>query len=297
MSVMSKAELPIVFSDGSKHPPLADYGAPAAAYHANKNSVNQGALKNMLRSPAHFLYEWENGGHKETPIMRLGTILHALLLEPTVAATFVVKPEYQHDGRTKEGKAERKEFESSLPADAFILSADEKSTAEAMAMSLLGNEKFRTLLSNAKKETNIFWSDSFTGVSCRARLDLMAEPLGVVGDLKTCEDASAAEASRNIENNDYIIQAAHYLEAANALAGKQVFTEFVFCYVERNPPYACKLYALNPRALARGRALRDNALMKLRQCIETNSFPAYGDDISEIDLPPWAYRQSDVTGF
>lgn len=268
------------------------YGFPSDRYHADKTSVNQGALKHVLRSPMHFAHEWNNKGDFDSPVLRLGRILHAMILERKEYASYIVRPNFG-DGRLKETKEAKKAFEETTPEGAFIISEDEHSKAQQMGVALLANDFFRETLKASATEVTTWWRDDATGIQCRARLDIVP-PMesGVLIDIKTTEDASPDEVARSIFNNDYHLQAAHYLEAANKASGGQHYTDFIFAFVERNPPFACALYVLDPSALGRGQAMRTTALIALKEAIETKNFGGYSDKIATIDLPRYAYQKT-----
>ncbi len=142
----------------------------------------------------------------------------------------------------------------------------------------------------AINEVTVFWADDETRVYCRARLDSVSSYGGkVVIDLKSCENAQLEEFSRAINNCDYHFQGGHYLAAGNAVE-PGAFDRYLFGAVERNPPFASRLWMLSDRALAKGAARRSRCLSTLRQCIETKAWPAYPDTIDVIDLPPYAYN-------
>lgn len=292
-SVLKQPQMPIVYAPGAEWPkPSVTLAMPEDQYHANREAVNQGSIALAVRSPLHFYNSWiqpHDPAAGDTPILRLGRFTHACLLEGDKYAAYVVQPTWQHDGRTKEGKAERAAFKESLPENAVLISEDEKHRAESMALSLRGDADFAALMKDALTEVVVTWVDPSSGVLCRARFDILS-PLGIIGDVKTTEDASEYEAQRSIGTNEYYLQAAHYLAGAEAMwPGK--YSRFWFGFVERNEPFASKMYELDDAALARGKAMRAAGLERIRQGVTTNQWPGYGAGVKMLGLPQYIYQR------
>lgn len=282
----------------------------ATAYHADKEAISQGALREIERSPAHFIHSFGSPFSSTSPILRLGTLVHLALLEPAKYARYELRP-HLGDGRTKEGKAAKKEWIASLAPsqvlvdengertdvhpDALIMTVQEKTDVEGMAANVLANPRLRNLMQGAMTEATTYWIDEESRLLCRARLDIVTPD--IIMDLKTTEDAREVEFSRSIERNDYDFQGASYIDAANATVGNDRYRDFIFVALERNAPYEVRAYLLDSRALARGAARRRAALMTLARCIETNTWPGYSDEIATIDLPPWAYGSAQREAF
>ena len=277
---------------------------PEKNYHSDKTAVSQGALTWMEYSPAHFIHNWQQpyteGGASD--VMKTGTLLHMALLEPHRWREKQVLPKFG-DRRFKEAKAEYAAWLEAQP-DAWVtlndkgerngikdtapyISAEEKARVEAMAESVLSKRDLAALLKDALTEATVYWVDEETRILQRARLDIVS-PAGIIGDLKTCEDARAVTFSKSIHNNSYDFQGGHYMAGANSTGGG--YSDFVFGAVERNPPYKAWGHVLVPRALERGKARRADALLRLRDCITTNTWPDYPDQLTPIDLPQYAYQ-------
>lgn len=261
--------------------------ANEAAYHADRTALNQGALKPMiLQSPAHFFHNWTTPSQEEpTDSMRLGTWLHRALLEPELYASAIVRPKFG-DGRKKEVKEAKLEWLNGCPPGSLIIDQDEKEIVEAMATNVLALPTARSLIEGAMKEATVYWVDKTTGILCRARIDVVSKA-GILADVKTVEDASEEAHQKNIARGLYHVQAAHYLEAANAVA-PDTYRDFLHIAVERNAPYEAAVYALGDRTLAKGYAARAQAMAKVKACITANRWPGYGDEVKPIELPPWA---------
>lgn len=266
-------------------------GFKAEIYHADREAISQGSHQHILSSPAHFVDEWSKAGKKETPLMRNGTMVHAGLFEPEVFNSYVVAPEFSGKGSV----AAKADWLASV-GDAKICNEDEKQLASEMVDAIGSHPKWAEITKGMKYEQTVYWTHKPSGVWSRARLDGVSVERRVLLDLKNTEDASERTFSRHIDDFGYHYQAAHYLEAANAAVNSEAFEDYIFCVCERGGHHAVKFYLLDQRALARGRALRENAYEILRGCIETNKWPSYEPIVKTIDLPTWAYA-STTEGF
>jgi hypothetical protein len=94
-----------------------------------------------------------------------------------------------------------------------------------------------------------------------------------VWDLKTARDASPRGFIRAINNFNYHMQAALYLDAcaASGLGAEQ----FMFLAQEKMQPYPYAIYALSDEAAAYGRAKNEQALQTLLSCKENDDYRPY----------------------
>jgi len=106
-------------------------------------------------------------------------------------------------------------------------------------------------------------------------------------DLKTTTDASPDAFSRKLWDLDYHVQAAYYLDLWNEVTGENR-TAFVFIVVETEPPYAVSVFNLSGKAICIGRETYVKDLQRMMECLERNEWPAYSNEVVEINLPPWA---------
>lgn len=257
---------------------------PNEVYHADRSCVSSSGLKQILRSPAHFQAYLNGASRKETPSMFLGTAIHTKLLEPDLyAAEYVVAPSL--DKRTKEWK----EFEIAN-ANRKILTPDQMATVEGIAYSVGKHVSAATLLRAGLVEHSIIWQDEESGIWCKIRPDCLCVDFdtGICLDVKSTEDASAAEFVRSCVNYDYDLSAAMYLEGL-----RQVFKrdfDFVFLAVEKSAPYGCALYGAPDDMLNRGARRFRQALSLLKEARDSNEWACYQPhgDYAVLDWPRWA---------
>jgi len=70
--------------------------------------------------------------------------------------------------------------------------------------------------------------------------------------------------------------------------------DFVFVCVEKAPPYAVAIYALDQAAIDLGRMEYQRDLLLVRQCEESGIWPAFGDEVTTIGLPAWMQKQAEA---
>lgn len=142
-------------------------------------------------------------------------------------------------------------------------------------------------------ELSILWrSDTAEGpVWCRARLDAVQGR--VIYDLKKSRDAHPDQAAKAVVTYGYDIQHAAYTEALERgrpeLAGA---VDFVFVFVELEPPYAVQVARLDGVFEQVGRARWGRAKEKWARCLREKQWPGYRSSL--LEAPLWFLRKEGV---
>lgn len=238
-------------------------------------STSRSDLDIYIRSPLEY-YERRVARTKADPppgpALRIGTHLHAAVLEPSV----------WEDTRSR------------LPGDARA--SRERQQVEGMLASLEGSRTpaaraARQLLwGEGQSEVSITWRDDATGLACRSRLDrlLVRSSSVLVVELKTTEDPSPEEFARSIHKFGYHRQAAFYLNAAIELVG-EARASFAFVVVRKEPPHEVAVYQLDDESIEIGRQEVREAMAALKASRETNTWSApWENGATTIGLPAWA---------
>ena len=267
-----------------KHQPMSDsnYIAdwPSDQYHAVKDRISKHGLDLIHQAPALFKHRQEHP-QERTPAMRWGGLVHTYVLEPDKFDA-VVAPEC--DRRTKEGKALWETF-TQENASKEVVKVEEMRELEGIRDSIKRHWIGNTLIESGSVEMSLFWTHE-TGVRCKARPDLIRED-GIMVDLKTCAMASAREFARDAYKYRYHVQAAFYLDAANAV-GIEADT-FVFLCVEKEAPYLVQCFECDEDLIALGRKEYLEDLAVYKSCVESGIWPGYDDSgIQTLRLPAWA---------
>ncbi len=175
------------------------------------------------------------------------------------------------------------------------LLAKEYAQVKAMADAIKAHPVASRLFDPAKgkAEQSLFWQDTPEQPWRRARLDWLPSTTGgrmVVPDYKTSVSADPGSFSRIAANFGYAMQAAWYLDAVAALNLAET-AAFVFVVQEKTAPYLVTVVELDAEALDVGRALNRRALNVYAECVSTDTWPGYSDDVELVSLPAWFVRQ------
>lgn len=188
----------------------------------------------------------------------------------------------------------------------------------------LENNQGRTVLSQAQWDQLHAMRDAVMAHPAASRI--LEAGNNMVVDLKTTDDASLDGFSKSIANWRYDVQHPFYLDGLREaiLQGgvhpdaQCVFTQgaaelsaywidqetgvlcrcrpdfwrgepnhFVFIAVEKKPPYAVAVYVLDSDSVDLGRAQYRRDLNRYAQCLQTDTWPGYGDKIQTISVPGW----------
>lgn len=255
-------------------------------------------LINVLRSPLHYKYRKDATRSEPTPAMRLGTAAHAYTLQPDDAHREVAVLPDTINRRTKVGKEEYALF-TEENRDMCVLSSDENRKAQNMADAVLACPAAAKLLGHApEREMSCLWNDPDTGLVARGRPDAFGTDANVIIDLKTAADARPGTLATSVAKYQYHVQAYAYktglIELGRISDDPFMPCSYIIIAVESTAPYAVGVYSLSPRDIELGGRLYRRAALKLKQCVESDSYPGYsGDDIPVLHLPEWAHKDDD----
>lgn len=258
---------------------------PDAQYRAAEG-ISKSALDYIAppRTPAHYRAYIDGLLRVETtPAMRLGSLIHSAILEPD-KVEWVVRPEGLLF-TTKEGKAWRDAQTKQ------IITADEEATITGMRDSVHAHPAVKRLLANAKTEVSLF-ANGEDGVLRKARVDALPEGGNCIVDIKSCASAAPEAMSKSMAAFRYDVQAAYYLDLAKLLSLDK--SEFLLVCVEKTPPFAVAVYAIDHDAVEWGRKQYQSDLALLRRCEAEDHWPAFTQDITTLALPAWAQKQAEA---
>jgi len=249
-------------------------------------ALSVSGMKQLLppSCPALFKHYRENR-RPEKHAYDIGHVAHGLILGDGPEVVIVDAG----DWRTKYARELRENAyaEGKVPV---LLSEYEQ--CAAMAASVRSNPTAADLLADGKPEQTLTWTDS-TGVPMRARVDWLpnARPgrRFTAVDLKTTGgSAHPTEFARAAAKFNYCMQARHYLDGIKA-CGLDDDPAFVLVVVETSAPYLVSLVQFTDEDLQIGAEKIAAAVQIYRGCIESGSWPGYGEEIATIEMPAW-YR-------
>ena len=252
---------------------------PNESYHNELTTyLSSSDLRRLLRSPAHY----RNFQKLDSPALAFGTLVHTFVLEPDVAkARYRARAEV--DGRTKEGKSIR-ELEAKLAADEQVefVSASDYNAAKAITDSVYASVGSSGILTSGMAEVSGL--TELCGVNVKVRPDYLRED--IIIDLKTTQDARPEAFLKSVINFGYEVQAALYVDAAQAIDGLK--RRFVWIAAEKEAPYAVSVFEASDEMLERGRRLYKQAIETYTRCVTFDDWPGYTTEIQTLELPGWA---------
>lgn len=285
--------------------PRFDIGMPDDEYHADQEhdvpTLSQSTAHVLLsKSPRHAWWTHPRlGKHRstETDAMATGTLMHRLLLG---AGPDLEILDFK-DFRTNAAKEARDNAKSAgrLPIlkskyDPLIERVDQ------IRDRLL--TEHRLDFTDGHPEVSIYWDEetsSGVSVRCRGRLDFVVSSSPRVLDLKFVASAAPGVLSKKIHDFGHDIQAAAYTRGAETvwerLAGRM---EFVFVFIEAEPPHGITLAKLDPDFFAMGGKKWQRAVDVWERCLRENDWPDYCSASlgvpSIIEPPGWALKELDA---
>ena len=260
---------------------------PEAQYRAAEG-ISKSALDYIAppRTPAHYKAYIDGLLRIETtPAMKLGQMIHRAILEWD-SLDYVVRPEGKEGNfTTKEGKEWRDG--QTKP----IITADEYQTILGMRDSVNAHPAVKRVLANARTEVSLF-ANGEDGVLRKARIDALPESGNVIVDIKSCQSADPDLMAKSVVSYRYDVQAAYYLDICNILGIQK--SEFLFVCVEKQPPFAVAVYALDQDAIEWGRKQYQRDLAAIANCESKDEWPSFTTDITTLALPAWAQKQAEA---
>lgn len=226
---------------------------------------------------------------KETDAMRLGTILHALVIEG--------KRNFRIWEDRRVGK-DWKQFKAECDAEGvYILQkfgqTDEPAMIEAQIKAVLRNKKaVKILEQTAVREQTILWNHK--GIDCKARLDFLTTG-GPIADLKTDADPTDRKFFNKMDQFGYHYSAVFYEMARNAFWNSTFTYPFYWIVVSKSPWFFCEVFEMdmNVRDVAQEQVLTN--LDRFAMCKKTNNWsdPRF-DKERQLIAPEWYLRNNNV---
>lgn len=259
-------------------------------YHADTSRIGKSGLDLIDRAPLIYWQKYLDPNRvrddDQTPAMLLGSATHCAVFEPLeFAKRYVVPPKF--DRRTNHGKLDAANFEAQFPNHTH-LTPEQYESAMRMAEAVNKHPLVGQLLAlGGVSEFRMDFTDPRTGALCKMKADRIT-PSGIILDLKTTKDASPAEFAKSCANYRYHVQDAWYSDGFEAATNVKC-EAFIFVAVEAETGIV-KPYTLDLESRQLGREQYSLNLDTYLECKHTNIWPAYGDEISELRLPSWAFK-------
>jgi hypothetical protein len=254
-----------------------------ADYHA-RDCISASRLKLLRESPRKYEAEVieRRIRRAESLPMKLGTAIHAMVLEPdTFGDQYVICPDECSDKRTKLYK----EW-AATAGDKIVLNMAEKETIFSAWNAVMRHQiAGRIVAGMDHAEGSILYDDDETGAACRFRFDGIAGL--VIFDLKTVADIRESFVNKQFFEYGYHVQAAHYIAGMNAVAPGNDW-QFRFIFVETSEPFRCEVVEMDESVIDAGMAERRELIDSLIRRTETGDWSeACEKRVRRVFLPNW----------
>jgi hypothetical protein len=271
--------------DLSVCPPGIYRDVPDDMYHRRRlGLVSKGALVEFERSPLHYR-AWLEAPDEDTPALMHGRAFHCALLEPErYVREYTFEPDFG-DCRKTANKAARDAWRIEN-AGLQAIPEDTWGHVAHMVKAVKDHELAGLMIRDGEPEITIAWQDPFTGLRCKTRPDYHVKKRRMCVDVKSTEDASPDQFARSVVKWTYHVQDALY--RAGFAAVDEPIDHFVFVAVEKKPPYAVAIHALDEDGVRLGFSRARRAIDGLGECMQSDKWPGYTPTIHTITLPPWA---------
>lgn len=245
-------------------------------------ALNYSGSKELLKTPAAYR-AYLDAPREETKALRMGSLTHALVLEPeTVVSRFAMLPD-DIDRRTKAGKEAYEAFTLGA-AGKTIVPADDWSVCCNVALAMVARIKDLGLTVTA---TELMLTVDYCGVPLKAAIDAIATDANGdewIIDLKTTEDASAKGFLQSVRAYRYNLQAHFYRTVYHIQTGKRT-KGFIFVAAEKSAPFLSASYQLGPELMTYAVADFEQAVSTYKGCVALDEWPGYPKEIVELDIP------------
>lgn len=248
---------------------------------------------------------------KKTKATTLGRAVHCRLLEPHVfhetyliATNCTAKTKtgknagqecgnaaylYDGDGRWRCGTHAKAGVDDFYEPPAFI--TPENSIALERIYQAVCNEHPAAKLLHLQGGYEVSISWECEGVLMKSRVDKdIANPKKIpptIVDLKKVNRGGHTREAfrRAIENYHYDVKAAIYVDALKSI--DSIAREFVWVVVEESEPHDVAVYQCDKATLAIGRYKYRKLLDDYKKCVETNVWPGYEKEVTQLGLSDW----------
>ncbi len=245
----------------------------------NNRPLSYSSIKEFARSPRHYLEYITKPRFAPTDAMKLGSMVHCLLLQPSEFDNqFLVAPEINK--RTNAGK---EEWANLLAAneDKQIVSSDDYATAICIVNNANKNKSIRASI----RDCYLFeeeWHNSVSDLPYRGFFDGVANDY--ILEIKTTNDANPKSVMADFYKRKYHIQAGLY----NLASLKRI----KYLIIETSYPYLSYTAFADDLFVNKGISEVSYLNSEFKKCLEANDFSYgyeyfYKDDIT-ISLPSWS---------
>jgi hypothetical protein len=259
--------------------------------YAAIDAVNGSSIVHMRRSPMYYRHMKDNPP-PATAAQTLGTAVHRMILEPNrvgdLAVWGTLKEEKVRNGSVWENFKE-------LNKGALIVTVKERDAMVGMATAARKHAPIRKYASaKGPTEVSLVWTDKVTGFRMKCRLDKWIPATRTIFDLKSTRSCQPYKfGSQSAQLGYHIKMAIQWLGVKACYGVDDAFPKLGA--VESKAPHESAVYRLTKDVLIQGQEELDVLLRRLRECEETDTWPAEMEEESDLQLPTWATPTDDTS--
>ena len=228
-----------------------------------------------LKQVEQCVYTWKNSlGFSESPALLEGRVQHTVFLEHhKFDDDFVIQPNL--DKRTKAGKEAFEDFKATIGNKTAI-------TQDMYDVCMERRRVVQDFIPNGENDkTELTVCFEYHGQPFKSRLDWYDGKR--VWDLKTCRDASPRGFRQAVNNFNYHMQAALYVDACR-IVGLPA-EGFSFLAQEKAHPYPYVIYEMSDESMLYARSKNEQALATILNAKESDNYSPYNlDGVQTIEL-------------
>ena len=251
--------------------------------------VNPSSLMYALTSRKHY-WTYCNGQieHRPSPAMEIGTLAHALILEPNTT-------DFAYwTGKVRRGK-EWDEFQLEH-AGQVIVRQKEMDIAARIAEAVRGHDAAAALLATCHTEMTIKHDWQIDGehvLQCKGRIDAIC-PTHLV-DVKTAGDIRPREFGRQCANLRYNVRLACYRYWYEQETNNSPNVYLIA--VENTPPYDVVVYHVPDQFLDSGLTEAERGARLVCWGLKDDAWPGIAEKVQALEVPLWAMPDEELVGF
>jgi exodeoxyribonuclease VIII len=281
---------------------------PSEVYHRGPGISKSGL--DLIDTSGALYWTVKQNPREATDAMFLGTVLHALVLEPdTFDQRYIAAPANAPRKPSDRERYAKKpspetlqrvawwdEFEQQaqgrivVPNDDgdTIWKRDTWSTVHYMRDAIMAHPEAAIFLEPADviAELSHYWIDPDTKRLCKCRHDAWNGPNRMIIDLKSARDATLSGFQRAVHEHRYDVQAAWYQDGTHRCG--QIVESMIFIACEKQPPYHVAAYEIDPNWVREGRIKYQRNLMDYDQMLREQEWPGLPDVTRILPQPSYA---------
>jgi hypothetical protein len=256
------------------------------------DATNWSALKELRRSALHYRHRLANPS-PDTPAFALGRAVHAAVFERfRFAQDFVQQPaSMRRVGKSWDAFALEH-------AGRTILTAKQYEFAETIGDAVQAHPLVAPYLRRGRAEHSVRWTDRETGITCKSRLDWIADGMErtPIVELKTATSIELHRFAGAAARYGYNTQMAMQRDGLTVAEHLTFEPPCVIVAVESEPPHDIGVFPFNDDALYAGAEEYRDLLRRLAIHRARDEWPGRYVEPVALALPAWALPLDDDEG-